>query len=320
MKALLRLSVLLVPAILLAWSGPLGAAEIDKYLPNDTVAVEVFNIRALLDSALFKPFIGKAQEAMKDEKVQAILKEIGLDPLKDIDSYVQTHGAKKLENALYLIHGKFNAEKLHAGAAKLMEDAPKMVKVSKVGDAKLYEVTLPLPGLPDALSQMYVTLVDESTIAASFSRAYIDEVFAKKAGKETTKLRKDISELIAKVPGKQTVWVVAFSEALDSVPIDEPKIKEVLEKVDHVYGGISVTDAIDADLTLVGKSAAGAADIAKLIKEGVAKIKEGSDDAPPEIKKVVEEVLNSLQVSTKDKDIHVKAHVSGKVIPKPVKD
>jgi hypothetical protein len=324
MQTLRRNTLWLAAAMLLALALPASGAEVDKYLPDDTEAVQVINVRQLRDSALMKKHAReKLEKALKGvEELQKVLDELGLDPFKDIDSFIQTgSGGNKVENSLYMVHGKFNAAKLHARAKKLTEDMPNLLQVSEVDGNQLYQVNLPFP-LPPNMSSLYAALVDEKTAAASFSKDYILEVFDKKAGKKKTTLRKDVQELIEQVDGKQTMWVVAFRDAYLKGPIkdlkEQPGIKEFvgfLEKIDRASGGITVTDEIKARFTLVAVDAGAAKDISNLIEKGLATVKEWNAGGATE-KAVLDALVKEVKVATKDDVVTLTAGVSREDVEK----
>jgi hypothetical protein len=321
MQTARRSSLRLAPAILLALALPASGAEVDKYLPDDTEAVQVINIRQLLGSALMKKHAHeRLEKALKGaEEVQKVLEELGFDPLKDLDSYIQTSsGGEKLENSLYILHGKFDTAKLHARAAKLAEEMANLLQVSEVDGHKLYQVNLPIP-VPQ-LNIIYIALVDEKTLVGSLSKDYILEVFDKKAGKKKTILRKDVQELFEKFDGKQTLWMAGFRDAYLKGPIKQfkevPGIKDIvalLEKMDHVSGGLTVTDEIKAQFTLVAGDAGEAKDISDLIEKGLADAKE-HNPGDAIAKAVLDVLVKEIKVATKE----AVATVTGRVSKDPI--
>src|SRR5438132_11160972 len=106
MYSLRSLTLLLATALVVALAVPVRAADVDRYLPSDTEAVQTFNLRRLLDSSLVKKHgLDKLQELLKDnEDVQKVLSDLGLDPLKDVDSIISANSgadaAKDIVNML----------------------------------------------------------------------------------------------------------------------------------------------------------------------------------------------------------------------------
>src|SRR5260221_12512416 len=92
-------SWLLVAAVALV-ATPVNAAELDKFLPDDTQVIATINIRQIIDSGLAKKFeLGKELENLMGQNDEAIkvLKSLGLDPLKDINRITAAHSGKEDE-------------------------------------------------------------------------------------------------------------------------------------------------------------------------------------------------------------------------------
>src|SRR5262245_20191709 len=129
----------LVVAALVA-AVPLRAAELDKYLPGDTAAVAVLNVRQLLDAPLGKKYlVERYQAALKDnEDAQKMLTALNIDPLKDIDSVVVSAAAVNPEKILLLVHGKFDLPRLQAAAEAHAKKNPDKLKILKEGKLTVY--------------------------------------------------------------------------------------------------------------------------------------------------------------------------------------
>src|SRR5262245_23171405 len=76
----------LVAAVVLLAAPPAPAAELDKYLLDDTDFVLSMNVKQVLSSPAFtKHYQKQVEELLKMEPVQRVLKDSGFDPLKDVD-------------------------------------------------------------------------------------------------------------------------------------------------------------------------------------------------------------------------------------------
>jgi hypothetical protein len=314
-----RIGLALLAAVLLAVPTP--AAEVDKYLPNDTESVQVINVRQIVDSALFKKYaLDPVTTFLKNtEEAQKILKELDFDPLKDLNSYIQANGGSdKIENAMYILHGKFNPKKLAERAEQLAKDQPTLFKVHKDGDTTLYQVVIPVPGTP--IDSIWLALVDETTIVGSPSKDYIQEALDKKAGKKKTMLRKEVQDLIGKADAQQSFWIVAFSKAFLKGPlVDDPNfkpIKDVLEKVDNLSGGITVTDEVKGEFTLVAKSTDAAQDLQKQIEKGLDTLKDQVGTGNSKGDALAKAFLSSIKVTAKDKTITLSGQLTKKDLEK----
>src|SRR5712691_1150820 len=144
MYSLRSLTLLLATALVVALAVPVRAADVDRYLPSDTEAVQTFNLRRLLDSSLVKKHgLDKLQELLKDnEDVQKVLSDLGLDPLKDVDSIISANSGADADKGIFIVHGRFNVEKFHAKADEATKNHGDIVKLVKEPDGqRVYEVT-----------------------------------------------------------------------------------------------------------------------------------------------------------------------------------
>src|SRR5262245_24074979 len=95
------------------------AGEISPYLPADTEVYFYLNSRQILNSALVKQ-IGEntIRELMKSQQeLTEVLKDLGLDPLVDIDRIVVAAPMLgEQDKGLSIIQGRFDLEKFHTRA------------------------------------------------------------------------------------------------------------------------------------------------------------------------------------------------------------
>jgi hypothetical protein len=163
---------------LLGWgtAGPLRAAEVDVHVPPDTRMLVTVNVRAVIDSDLFKQHaLGPARDALKDiTEVDDILKDLGFDPFKDLDRVtVAGPGGAAPDKGLVIVHGKFNLAKFRARGAEAARDNGDVLKIHKVGDGAggqflVYEVAVPGQDL-----SLYVALGSERAMLISPGKDYV---------------------------------------------------------------------------------------------------------------------------------------------------
>src|SRR5262245_50998705 len=97
----------LLPCALAALALPARAAEVDKYLPNDTQGVLSVNVRQLLDSSLIKKHgLEQIRAGLENnQKAQDLLKSLDFDPLKDIGSITAAGpGGDDPDKGLVILH------------------------------------------------------------------------------------------------------------------------------------------------------------------------------------------------------------------------
>jgi hypothetical protein len=308
-------------------------ANLERLLPNDTEAVVVINFKQLLSSPLLKK--GGALEALKDllqkdDATQKAMADLGLDPFTDIDSMISAQCGEGQDKGLVVVTGKFDVAKFEAKANAVAKDKKDTIKTHSVASGKdeyrVYEVSnldqlIKLPAefallAPDG-SAVFVG-VDKSALIMSSSKDYVAEALAKAAGKNKTELRnKELQKLLAKVDAKQTLSLVMLASVLTKGPLgEEPQAKEVLEKLENITGGITVSDGIKTQLVLAAKDA----DAAKAVNK---KVGEGLDEAQQLVGALADlrkdlapllEVVKGIKVGSKEKAVTIDSEISGEVL------
>jgi hypothetical protein len=177
------------------------AADLDKFLLDDTDGIVRINVKQILASDQVQTEYGtKLKEALAGTKeVQTILIDLGLDPLKDIDSVVAVLGASRYQSEnridkggkpggnpggvpFFVCQGRFDPTKVDTTGEKLAKDMPQYLKIHDVGQHKVYQVTF--PKFFDA--GIYLALLDQNTLVAGGRKDQIAEAFDKSAGKKKT--------------------------------------------------------------------------------------------------------------------------------------
>jgi len=299
-------------------------ADVTKYLPNDTEILLRVNVRQILDSALVKKHgIDKIKDLInQSNEAQQALQALGLDPLKDVNVLtVAGPGGNDPEKGLFLIEGNFNAEKFNALAEQAAKDNPDSLKVSKIGDRKVWEVTV--PGAPQSL---HVLLLDKNTLVAAASKAGLTEVIDRAAGKKKGTLNKNVKALLDKTSPKQSLTFIALGSALVKSLEDAPipnvdKVLPLLKDFKGFSGGLTVGETIKLQFAVDSKDAQSAKDFADKADVGLAAIQlfvraQAKDDKRLE---PVVEIVRTLRVDAEGSFIIVRAEVTEEVIAKALK-
>jgi hypothetical protein len=123
--------------------GP-SVPRLEKYLLDDADFVLLVNVKQVLSSPMYKKSFEKpVEEFLKQPAAQAILKDAGFDPLKDI-GWVAIYAGRSCHprdgmppgfnsGPVFALHGKFDGAKLHAKMAQLAKENPGQVQVHKLG-------------------------------------------------------------------------------------------------------------------------------------------------------------------------------------------
>ena len=261
-----RRSVWLCAVGVLAAAASARAGEVDKYLPDDTEMVVSFNVRQILDSDFYKNNVGDAgREALKNlGDAEQILKDLAFDPFKDLDRVIVAGPAGGGEDrGLVIVHGRFDLDKFRAKAEDAAKGYPDNLKIHKISDEQggkflVYEVTPNEQAAP-----VFVALADATTLLASPGKDYVVDAMRKVNAKGPPALKdKQMQALLEHVNDKQSVWVAVIGSALTEGASKE--VKDVLEKVDAVAGGLTINDEIKIELAATAKDAG---DAQKLVED-----------------------------------------------------
>ncbi|HEX5270552.1 MAG TPA: hypothetical protein VFW33_08710, partial [Gemmataceae bacterium] len=196
-----RKRILTAVALSLALAVPAFAADaaapgFEKYMPDAAEGVITINVRQLLDSELIKK--AGLDKALAGEEAQKSFKDLGLDPLKDIERVIITSDKEKSEDPYFIVQGKFDPAKLAAAADAAAKEKKDNLKVHKTDLGKVYELTnldqaVKLPpqaagaGVNLKGKSVFVTIPDKGHIVLVGSKEAAETVLAKAAGKKTTK-------------------------------------------------------------------------------------------------------------------------------------
>lgn len=311
-------SALLALAIAAALtSAGAGAAEVDKYLPDDTSVVITANVRQILASPLVKKnALELIKQTLKDNAdAQKALTALGIDPLKDIDRLVvaMPEVSENVNKGLVIVYGTFDPAKVKATAAELAKKGDGF-KIHKAGAYEIYEVKI-----PDQQQTAFAAVIDKGVVVAGPSKDYVADALAKAAGtKKTVLKKKEVGALIEKVDGKQGLWIAADSSALSQgLPggADEA-IKDFVKKIDAIAGGLTITTDVKAEFVLSAKDAAGATELHRTIGDGINQglgILTVLAAQQKELMPLVD-VVKNIKTSAKDKTVTINANVPGSLI------
>jgi hypothetical protein len=295
-------------------------AALDRYLPPDAEVYVSFNLKQAFDSGLAKKLgLDKAKEALKGvDEVEAVFKDLGFDPFKDLDNIIIAGpGGNDKDKGLLIVHGTFDLAKFKAKAEEAAKTNGDILKISKSGDHLIYEVVL-----PDQDQSLFVALAEKSTMLASPGKDYVLDALKKVDSKDKPTLKnKAFQTLLEKMSDKQTVSVAALGSALLKGQLAETPAKEVLEKLDAVGGGFTVTDDLKLEVVFSTKTAADAKEVEKQISDGVnsALTIVGLLAGGQKEFGIVLDLLKSIKTKVEDKTVILKGMLDADAIDKALK-
>lgn len=320
-----------LPLLFLTLAVPASAAEVDKYLLDDTDAALGLNVRQLLDSTLVKKnYLPLAQAALKGQpEIQSQLIGFGIDPLKDIDRILLVHGeschrtveSKDEVGPFVIVRGRFDPAKFHGKAAQLAQFAPKLLQMHKTPSGGIiYEVTLE--------KSFFVAMPERTVLVGSLFKDQVSDALDRASGKKKSQLKQyGMRFLIEQADNKNALWLAALGSAAlggeTPLPVKKGKTVEKAARqklsdsgVRELSGGITVADGIKAAFRVKVEDPETAKTLSdalnQFLPQAAGKELEGKladKKAAP-----IRELIRSLAVAAEDNDLIIQGSVPGKVI------
>lgn len=307
-----------VAVLALALAVPVSApaADLDPYLPADTESYLSVNVRQVIDSPLFqKQLLAPAKKMLLDaggETLQGILKDLGVDPFKDIDRVtIVSPSTKEADRGLIIVHGRFDQAKFKTKGedeAKKNPDALKLHTISLGGGAShtLWEVILP----QQQDTSIFVALPTNRTLLVSPGKDYVVDALKQHHAKKKPSLKnKDIAALLEKMDSKQSVSVAMLGQSVGKadnglVPMF---LTEAFGGIEAIGGGMTVNDDVKLELLLASKDSDSAQKMQKALDKMLKASLVGLALLGEERKELslLLEVLKSIKISNKSKVVSV---------------
>jgi hypothetical protein len=299
---------------------PARAADIDKFVPEDSESVVTFNVRQLLDSAVVKKIgLEHAKEALKSiDEVSDVLKALDFDPFKDFDQVIMASpGGNAEDKGLIIAHGKFDVAKFKTKAEEVAKNNGDILKIHKSGTNEIYEVKIQA----EQEVTLFVAIASKDTILASPGKDYVVDALKKDGLKKNAGLKnKQLQTMAEKMDPKQTVSIALVGDAFAKADIPNEQAKALLAKIDAVSGGITVTDEVKVEIGVTTKNVADAKDISKSVNDGlnqlillVGVLAANEPKLAPAL-----DFLKSVKTSTKEKVVTIKAAIDAETIDKAI--
>lgn len=300
------------------------AAEIEPLLPPDTETFLSVNVRQILDSAVFKKGLLarlKAElEQAGDGHLKDALRDLGIDPFKDIDRLVvAAPGGKETDRGLIIARGTFDTAKFKSKGDDAIRQHPDGVKLHKVplGAGKtheVYEVVIPQQDL-----SLFVCLVDNKLLVASPGKDYVVDALKNARDKKTPALKsKDFQNLLEKLDPKQSISVALLGKALNNGNFgDLPQIlTDTFGSIEAIGGGLTVTDDLRLEVLLASKTTDGAKKTQQALDKGVKMALVGLGLLADDRKELslLMEIVKSIKVSNKGKVVGVTGKLTQDVL------
>ncbi len=318
---------LLVGAVLVAGlSAPARAAEVDPLLPAETESVLFVNVRQILDSELIKKYaLGQIKQALAGNDAKKMLEKLGLDPLKDVDRVTAGSWGKDKEdmNAVFIVRGKFDPEKLFKAAEAEAKNNGDKVAIVSDGKYKLVKFTT-----DESPKPIYAAAADEKTLIAGTDKKLVTDTLAvAEKGAAKPRLKKDLAALVLKQDEKASMYAAGLVEGkTDGVQIppglpgvDPMKLAKQLEKMHSFAMTVRLTTDVSLEAAVGMKDADAADDFGATVENLIMTVKQFLPllaNQQPNVKPLIDEISKTLKSKVKDKDVLVNLKLSAEAIGK----
>jgi hypothetical protein len=311
----------LLLAVVLA--APLRAADVPAALPSETESIAYVNFRSIIDSDIMKKFaLGQLKQALKQADAQKMLEEIGLDPLTDLDKMIIGFWGNDPQNmdAVAVMTGKFNGDKLLKAAEKAAADNGDKMSIVEEGDYKLVKIS------GDNGKPFFMSVVDEKTIVGATDKKIAAKSIEAVAKKMKPVMNKDLSALVLKQDEKASMWIIGVTDGklkdvnIPEIPgVDAKALQTGLNNMKNVAMTVRLGEDVNVSITM-GMKDADAADemnvqLGKLIDLGKTFLPLLAQNQP-QAQPVIDDLTKSIKVDTKEKDVTVKLKLSAAAIAK----
>jgi hypothetical protein len=303
------------------------AAEPDKLIPASVDTLVQVNIRQILDSEISKKYaIEQLKQVLDGQGAKKVIKDLGLDPLKDIDQLIIAgSGTNKADSKfMFILHGKFDAEKIYKAAEEQARKDPDNVTRIKDGNTVIFKTNIDAIDMP-----VYATVIDEKTVIAASEKKMISAAVAANSDNQGSQLKGDLASLFKKLDGKASILAASVVKGkLDEVkipmggnlPLDFSAFQDLLPKIETISFMVQVQSDVNVEITVGMKNNDAAGDFRNAFDDLMKNIKplaQLGGAAEPKLKPLTE-ILGTIKSSTKSKDVVIVGKVTGANIGKMV--
>lgn len=316
----------LIAAVLM--SAPASAADVDRYLPVDSEAVVVINVRQFLDSKLVRKFDlgGKLKAAIAGNKeADDLLKALNFDPLKDLDKIIAAApGDSNQEKGLAIALGRFDPDKIKATAEKAAKDHPDIftIREATIGQDKVSYLEIKGGAGPGIYQTTFAAVASKNVVFASPSREYLfDALRSASNGASASLANKNFAELLKGFDDKHSLWLATAGDLTKGEFAAALPIKDELAKLSAITGSVTVTDGVKLEVALIAKTADDAKALNTKISQGlqtVIALVALAAMNQPELQPLVD-FAKSIKTTANDKTVTIRGELDAAAIDKLIK-
>jgi hypothetical protein len=271
------------------------AADVDPYAPADSEWVLQVNVKQLAAAPAVKKHATEPLTAALRGKFDALkaLPALGIDPLKDVHTLTTAgSGLPDDRQALTIVRGGFDADKLRKSADGLVKQQPDAWKALKQGEVTAY-AHIDKSGTVFA----YLAVLPDGTLVLSPARKYVAAALAldpKKAPRVSEGLRK----LVAAADARDDLWLASVTpDHVRKLLAKSPYASGIADDVTAFTARITVGDDLKIAFSTHTKGKKSAEEAAQLLEaaKGFASIAVQNVEG---VGPLLAELINACKTST----------------------
>jgi hypothetical protein len=305
------------------------AADLSKYLPDDTEIVIGVDLSVLKESAviqkhvptlvkrfgpdLIKLVAESSGQKVDDEALKEIAKFVG-DPdvvrkwlKQDILRRFIVGASADFDDASVFMIWECNLERdqVKAFIAFLMATKPLGIAIREVKEGKHELYGVKVPGDDE---EMFFALPDDKNIVSCQDRAVLAKVLDRAAARKEPGVRKELIDVAQRVERNASIWVAAAPKESDEYVT--------------AHASVIVSDKIKLVGSITAKDADAAKTTASDVKDGLKDAAETLDDAAKQLPPLgmLRDVLKKIELKADKNVVTVEAEMTAAMIDKLVKD
>jgi hypothetical protein len=304
------------------------AAEFEKYLPADTEVVFHANIRQALDSALARKYLlPQIQANLKGHaEVQEVLNALGLDPVKDLQSFTLAGpGNISEKNWTAFLRGSFDQDKIQAAADAFASTQAEVLKAHKQDGVTVYEIRD-----PKGARSAFAAFIEKDLLLIASTKDQVTASLAKKNAGKDSALNKSLSALIQEGDGKESMWFAVIpNQIVNVVPQNNKASNRIVDllqnnkqamdfakKVKSLKAGVTLTDDVRFSLRIETSDAKAAHDVRQTLVglQSLLILLVSNNDQLKDFGPILTDILNSIKFTLDKSTVGMDLSVSTKQI------
>jgi hypothetical protein len=277
---------------------PARAVEADKYIPSNSEAVLVVNVKQIVGSAAVRKYgLESVKQALSShDQLNRFCKVTGLDLLKDIHRIIigASHAGGGEMKYVIVVHGQFDLEKIDAALADEVKSKPGEVKIETNGAVKLYAIRL-----KDSKEKAYfAAFADNNTLIVSES-AEQTTAGVKGSGKASPAL----ATALAKFGGAESVYgAIVVTDEVKKNFASNQQMRDLIALVQYFTASFDLTNDFKINLALQTPDAKSADTMKSFITATKPFLDELAGTQTEKLGPGIGELFKKVEIKTDDKN------------------